>query len=215
MTKPDVLAILRAALELAEDVMSRVPPFSNAPMWGNGMHPNTGISIIREALAAHPEAVPVEEPLYRKVKVIRAYAYRPKEDSPGADYTYWHPEYHEGEAPPPGWFRIDYRELFELAAPVRAVERQPIDMVLFCPACGVQHVDAPEDAECDGEAVQSAGWGNPPHRSHLCHGCGHIWRPADVPTNGVQAVKTKGSADSTLAAPKEEPPVLTQGKGNS
>src|SRR5574340_600312 len=24
------------------------------------------------------------------------------------------------------------------------------------------------------------GWDNPPHRSHLCHGCGHIWRPADV-----------------------------------
>lgn len=34
------------------------------------------------------------------------------------------------------------------------------------------------------------------HRSHLCHGCGHIWRPADVPTNGVAAVKTKGKADS-------------------
>ncbi len=38
-----------------------------------------------------------------------------------------------------------------------------------------------------------------PHRSHLCHGCGHIWRPADVPTNGVVATKTKGKADSITA----------------
>lgn len=45
----------------------------------------------------------------------------------------------------------------------------------------------------------------PDHRSHLCRpedgGCGHIWRPADVPTNGVAAVKTKGQNDSPIAAP--------------
>jgi hypothetical protein len=88
----------------------------------------------------------------------------------------------------------------------------PIDMVLHCPACGLQHVDAPmtdsqyterlhESSwwECGGD--KPGRWTNPPHRSHLCHGCGHIWRPADVPTNGVQAVKTKGKADSPIAAP--------------
>lgn len=78
-------------------------------------------------------------------------------------------------------------------------QARPIDMVLHCPKCGLQHVDAPEDAECDGEAVQSLGWSNPPHKSHLCHGCSHIWRPADVPTNGVQAVKTTGKADSPIS----------------
>ncbi len=77
----------------------------------------------------------------------------------------------------------------------------PIDMVLHCPKCGVQHIDAP-DREDDPSMLAVGithkafdGWTNPPHRSHLCHGCGHIWRPADVPTNGVQAVKTKGKND--------------------
>ena len=66
-----------------------------------------------------------------------------------------------------------------------------IDMVLHCPACGLQHIDAPDE--------RTEGWMNEPHRSHLCHGCSHIWRPADVPTNGVAAVKTKGKADSPIA----------------
>jgi hypothetical protein len=76
----------------------------------------------------------------------------------------------------------------------------PIDMVLHCPACGEQHVDAPEDAEGqqhpDYPVIEP--WTNPPHRSHLCHGCGHIWRPADVPTNGVVATKTRGKNDSPI-----------------
>ena len=72
----------------------------------------------------------------------------------------------------------------------------PIDMVLRCPVCGVRHVDAPSDDAYDGNPPT---WTNPPHRSHLCHECGHVWRPADVPTNGVEAVKTKGKNDSPLA----------------
>ena len=90
-----------------------------------------------------------------------------------------------------------------------------IDMVLHCPNCGMQHIDAPEEAPtrtfscqhaysttcgaCDPSGRARELWNNPPHRSHLCHGCGHIWRPADVPTNGVAAVKTKGKDDSPLA----------------
>lgn len=75
-----------------------------------------------------------------------------------------------------------------------------IDMILHCPKCGVQHVDAPElnpyrNAEHYGAAPE-ARWMNPPHRSHLCHGCGCVWRPADVPTNGVQAITTRGEADT-------------------
>lgn len=76
----------------------------------------------------------------------------------------------------------------EQAAPAA----QPIDMVLHCPKCGLQHIDAPDERTPD--------WKNEPHRSHLCHGCGHIWRPADVPTNGVRAVKTRGKADSAAPA---------------
>ena len=83
---------------------------------------------------------------------------------------------------------------------------EPIDKVLHCPACGMQHIDAVEELPMPmpGSSFEgSAGWANPPHRSHLCHGCGHIWRPADVPTNGVEAVKTCGKADSELTAPTD------------
>lgn len=85
-----------------------------------------------------------------------------------------------------------------LAALSTPPQEAPIDMVLHCPACGKQHIDAPEDKRWIAGA-DSPPWANPPHRSHLCHGCGHIWRPADVPTNGVSAVKTTGKADSPVA----------------
>lgn len=65
--------------------------------------------------------------------------------------------------------------------------RKPVDMLLFCPNCGLQHIDQPN---------HTIGWKNPPHRSHLCHQCGWIWRPADVATNGIVAITTKGKADS-------------------
>lgn len=64
---------------------------------------------------------------------------------------------------------------------------RPLDMLLWCPLCHTPHVDAPD--------VLTA-WTNPPHRSHLCHMCGAIWRPADVPTNGVATIATRGKADT-------------------
>jgi hypothetical protein len=66
---------------------------------------------------------------------------------------------------------------------------QPIDMLLFCPSCFAQHVDAPDE--------RTAGWTNPPHKSHLCHNCGHVWRPSDHPTNGVAEIQTKGGNDGS------------------
>lgn len=90
-------------------------------------------------------------------------------------------------------------------------EQAPIDMVLHCPACGMQHIDGPsearqprwQDAAGNWHCAEIQVWTNPPHRSHLCHGCGHIWRPADVPTNGVASVKTKGKADSPARLPRK------------
>ena len=67
------------------------------------------------------------------------------------------------------------------------MEVKPINMLLQCPMCGMPHVDAPEPTR---------GWTNPPHKSHLCHGCGCIWRPADVPTNGVAFLSTVGASDT-------------------
>jgi hypothetical protein len=72
---------------------------------------------------------------------------------------------------------------------------QPIPMLLFCPRCGTQHVDAPEPER---------GWENPPHKSHQCHneacvdgnGRRTVWRPADVPTTGVANIQTRGSDDT-------------------
>ena len=63
----------------------------------------------------------------------------------------------------------------------------PIPMVLFCPACGRQHVDMANPAE---------GWDNPSHRSHKCGACSHVWRPADVPTAGVETIATVGQVDT-------------------
>jgi hypothetical protein len=80
-----------------------------------------------------------------------------------------------------------YTEAQAASGSVPEDAKSPIDMVLHCPKCHTQHVDAPDHQ-----------WTNPPHRSHLCHECGHVWRPADVPTNGVAAVKTKGKADHPL-----------------
>lgn len=77
----------------------------------------------------------------------------------------------------------------------------PIDMVLFCPRCHAQHIDAPETHREMVEGVHVGNvtlWDNPPHRSHLCAECGCVWRPADVATNGVAAVKTAGRVDTPV-----------------
>ena len=66
-----------------------------------------------------------------------------------------------------------------------ALDRKPIKMVLHCPRCSRQHIDAP-----------GPDWDNPPHRSHLCAYCNCVWRPADVPTEGVAEVETHGKADN-------------------
>ena len=60
-----------------------------------------------------------------------------------------------------------------------------INVVLPCPNCSMLHIDEPK-----------GDWKNPPHKSHLCAWCGCIWRPADVETNGVARVQTRGVADT-------------------
>ena len=90
---------------------------------------------------------------------------------------------------------------------------QPIPMILYCPNCGKQHIDASNEDEIRIRAselgithgsrewdvfIEKHEWTNPPHRSHLCADCGTIWRPADVPTTGVAAITTKGTADDWI-----------------
>ena len=50
---------------------------------------------------------------------------------------------------------------------------EPIPMLLTCPSCGKRHVDTGEFA-------------TRPHHTHACQHCGMTWRPAVVPTVGVQ-----------------------------
>jgi hypothetical protein len=73
---------------------------------------------------------------------------------------------------------------------VDAIRAEPIDMLLFCPQCGEQHIDEAK-GEWDGQP-----WMNPPHKSHLCESCGCIWRPSDHATNGVRTIATTGKADT-------------------
>jgi len=56
----------------------------------------------------------------------------------------------------------------------------PIDMLLFCPRCQMQHIDAPQPEQ---------GWTNPPHATHTCQGCGLIWRPSNALTNGAATIE--------------------------
>jgi HPt (histidine-containing phosphotransfer) domain-containing protein len=98
---------------------------------------------------------------------------------------------------------------------------KPVDMLLFCPHCGEQHVDEAKPDVCEacgheskwhfeGDNLPSGrtgcahpectyetftAWLNPPHKSHRCTSCNHVWRPADVPTNGVLTLQTSGSRD--------------------
>jgi len=48
-----------------------------------------------------------------------------------------------------------------------------VPMLLWCPECGERHVD-------EGEFATKI------HHTHACQACGHVWRPAVVPTCGVR-----------------------------
>lgn len=90
----------------------------------------------------------------------------------------------------------------------------PIDMVLHCPHCHMQHIDTPEESDPATWTAEKHGpWMNPPHTSHLCGYCGWQWRPADVPTNGVRSTLTRHTKDSE--PPPVDPRRYVRGHGKS
>lgn len=95
-------------------------------------------------------------------------------------------------------------ELYAQLEAARGAMQAPIPMLLFCPRCLLQHLDMPDPAK---------DWTNPPHRSHLCARCGHVWRPADVFTEGVISIvthgKDDGSAMPSVETVKSFPPAAT------
>jgi hypothetical protein len=93
--------------------------------------------------------------------------------------------------PPANDYQRGHLDALKVArAELAPLPAQPIPMLLFCPNCGQQHIDKPDPDD---------NWENPPHTSHKCvglNGCGCIWRPADVPTAGVDGIATRGKSDT-------------------
>lgn len=85
-----------------------------------------------------------------------------------------------------GVFRVTEYPVCDRIEMLASRLEMPIPMLLFCPNCGEQHVDAPQPEK---------DWTNPPHRSHECQFCGWVWRPSDALTNGVLTIETAGKAD--------------------
>lgn len=50
---------------------------------------------------------------------------------------------------------------------------EPIPMLIHCPMCNERHID-------------EGPFATKPHHTHACQECGHVWRPAIVPTVGVR-----------------------------
>ncbi len=49
----------------------------------------------------------------------------------------------------------------------------PVPMLLTCPMCRERHID-------------EGAFATKSHHTHACQNCGHVWRPAIVPTVGVR-----------------------------
>lgn len=93
--------------------------------------------------------------------------------------------------------RVEWaEEVGDLLKKIADLEK-PVDMILHCPACLEQHIDRDEGQHIAPHESPIL-WRNPPHRSHLCHHCGFIWRPSDRATNGVEETETKGRDDMVL-----------------
>jgi hypothetical protein len=99
--------------------------------------------------------------------------------------------------------------LEKVNARIRELEARlasPVDILLFCPNCAEQHVDEAKPEVCETCGYKQVGcscaeftaWLNPPHKSHRCNYCNHVWRPADAPTNGVAAIQSKGQRDGDV-----------------
>ena len=93
----------------------------------------------------------------------------------------------------------------QLEARVQQLEA-PIEMLLFCPKCGMQHVDRAVShlRHCKiGQLIprkaaalpistricpECSVWLNPPHATHICQHCSLEWRPSNHLTTGVRAI---------------------------
>ena len=69
-------------------------------------------------------------------------------------------------------------------------DQESIPMLIWCPWCSMRHIDRGEFA-------------TKPHHTHACQHCGNVWRPAIVPTCGVQFLPGFKNAPPTDPAQEE------------
>jgi len=77
---------------------------------------------------------------------------------------------------PPGWRFLSFDGGTEPIAEHAATfgqEPEPVSMLLWCPECGERHID-------------EGAFATKRHHTHACQHCGHVWRPAILPTVGVR-----------------------------
>lgn len=81
--------------------------------------------------------------------------------------------YGAGVEAAPAFKRLRKQRVYAEIRPATSLEVAPIPMLLWCPECRARHLDVGEFA-------------TRVHHTHACQTCGHVWRPAIVPTVGVQ-----------------------------
>lgn len=74
---------------------------------------------------------------------------------------------------------------------LQALRVAPVPMVLHCPECRARHID-------EGEFATKL------HHTHSCQSCGLTWRPAIVPTVGVQFLPGFKNESPTPASAEQE-----------
>jgi len=99
----------------------------------------------------------------------------------------------DGSLPPLNMLRL-FEHIVESCTAPDLHALPPLPVVIFCPNCRTQHIDAP---------APERDWDNPPHRSHECTACGFTFRVADVPTEGVKEITTRGQHDGEFRAQYE------------
>jgi hypothetical protein len=140
--------------------------------------PNAGYYMSAGPVLCRASAIFVREKFEETLRDRRAAAHNISRDEQGAVDCC---EEHAKNLPP-----LSLNRMLECFPPETFL---PIPMILFCPACGLQHIDLPKP---------EIGWANPPHRSHECQGCKFTFRPADIPTAGVAKIETRGKRDSAF-----------------
>lgn len=74
------------------------------------------------------------------------------------------------------------------------ISEKPVPMILHCPRCWFQHIDNEvSEADYKERIMYLKGdipdrWLNPPHKTHLCAQCKFEWKPALIPTTGVESL---------------------------